>query len=123
MIEEEEQVITLSVRGYIKRMSPDEFQEQRRGGKGKRGVKSKNEDAAQDIFIANTKTDLLIFTNNGVMFKLPVYKVPETSRNAAGTPIINLVPIDKEDAVASVLNISSFEQGDVDLVFCSTQGW
>ena len=56
------------------------------------------------------------------MFKLPVYKVPETSRNAAGTPIINLVPIDKEDAVASVLNISSFDQGDVDLVFCSTQG-
>lgn len=122
LIEEEEQVITLSVRGYIKRMSPDEFQEQRRGGKGKRGIKNNKEDAAQDIFIANTKSDLLIFSTNGVMFKLPVYKVPETSRNASGTPIINLVPIDKEDTVASVLSISSFEQEDVDLVFCSTQG-
>jgi DNA gyrase subunit A len=122
LIEEEEQVITLSVRGYIKRMSTDEFQEQRRGGKGKRGVKSNKEDAAQDIFIANTKTDLLIFTTNGVMYKLPVYKIPETSRNAAGTPVINLVPIDKEDSVASVLSISSFDQEDTDLVFCSTQG-
>jgi DNA gyrase subunit A len=122
LIEEEEQIITLSLRGYIKRMSNDEFQEQRRGGRGKRGVKSKKEDAAQDIFIGNTKSDLLIFTTRGIMYKLPVYRIPETSRNAAGTPIINLVPIDKEDSVASVLSITSFAVDDVDLVFCSTKG-
>jgi DNA gyrase subunit A len=122
LIEEEEQVITLSVRGYIKRMSDDEFQEQRRGGKGKRGVKSKKEDAAKDIFIANTRSDLLIFTTSGVMFKLPVYKIPETSRNAAGTPIINLIPVDKEDSIATVLRVASFDDESLDLVFCSTNG-
>ncbi len=122
LIEDEEQVITLSVRGYIKRMSNDEFQEQRRGGKGKRGIKSNKEDAAKDLFMANTRSDLLIFTTSGQMFKLPVYKIPETSRNAAGTPIINLIPIDKEDRVATVIRVASFEDETLDLVFCSTNG-
>jgi DNA gyrase subunit A len=122
LIEEEEQVITMSVRGYIKRMSNDEFQEQRRGGKGKRGIKANKEDAARDIFMANTKSDLLVFTTNGVMYKLPVFKIPETSRNAAGTPIINLLPIEKDDKIATVLRVSSFEDETLDLVFCSTQG-
>ncbi len=122
LIEEEEQVITLSVRGYIKRMSNDEFQEQRRGGKGKRGVKAKKEDAAKDIFLANTRSNLLIFTAKGIVFKLPVFRVPETSRNAAGTPIINLIPIDPDDKVASVLSVSSFDDESQDLVFCSFKG-
>lgn len=122
LIEDEEQVITMSVRGYIKRMSNDEFQEQRRGGKGKRGVKSKKEDAAKDIFMANTKSDLLVFTTRGIMYKLPVYKIPETSRNASGTPIINLLPIDKDDKIATVLRVQSFDDESLDLVFCSTKG-
>ena len=122
LLKDEEQVITMSVRGYIKRMSNDEFQAQRRGGKGKRGVKANKEDAAKDIFIANTKSDLLVFTTQGIMYKLPVYKIPETSRNAAGTPIINLLPIDKEDKIATVLRVASFEDESMDLVFCSTKG-
>lgn len=122
LLKDEEQVITMSVRGYIKRMSNDEFQAQRRGGKGKRGVKANKEDAAKDIFIANTKSDLLVFTTRGIMYKLPVYKIPETSRNAAGTPIINLLPIDKEDKIATVLRVASFEDESMDLVFCSTKG-
>ena len=122
LIEDEEQVITMSIRGYIKRMSNDEFQEQRRGGKGKRGVKSNKEDAAKDIFMANTKSDLLVFTTRGIMYKLPVYKIPETSRNAAGTPIINLLPIEKDDKIATVLRVFSFDDESLDLVFCSTKG-
>ena len=122
LIEDEEQVITMSVRGYIKRMSNDEFQEQRRGGKGKRGIKAKKEDAAKDIFMANTRGDLLVFTTKGIMYKLPVYKIPETSRNASGTPIINLLPIDKDDKIATVLRVSSFDDETLDLVFCSTKG-
>ena len=121
LIEEEEQVITLSVRGYIKRMTTDQFQEQKRGGKGRRGLKSKNEDAAKDIFFANTHEELLVFTKQGQMFKVPVHKIPETSRSAAGTPIVNLVPIDPEDQVATVLSISSFEE-EKDLLFCSKKG-
>lgn len=122
LLKDEEQVITMSVRGYIKRMSNDEFQAQRRGGKGKRGIKANKEDAAKDIFIANTKSDLLVFTTSGIMYKLPVYKIPETSRNAAGTPIINLLPIDKEDKIATVLRVASFDDESMDLVFCSTKG-
>ena len=122
LIEDEEQVITMSVRGYIKRMSNDEFQEQRRGGKGKRGIKAKKEDAAKDIFMANTRSDLLVFTTSGIMYKLPVYKIPETSRTASGTPIINLLPIDKDDKVATVIRVLSFDDESMDLVFCSTKG-
>ena len=122
LIEEEEQVITLSVRGYIKRMTTDQFQEQKRGGKGRRGLKSKNEDAAKDIFFANTHEDLLVFTKHGQMFKLPVHTIPETSRTAAGTPIINLIAIDQDDRVATVLSISSFEEEKKDLLFCSKKG-
>ena len=122
LIEEEEQVITLSVRGYIKRMSLNDFQEQRRGGRGKRGVKSNKEDAAKDLFVANTLSTLLVFTRAGLMYQLPVYKLPEASRNAAGTPIVNLLNISKEDEVASVLSINSFEEGDLDLLFCSKNG-
>ena len=122
LIEDEEQVITMSVRGYIKRMSNDEFQEQRRGGKGKRGIKAKKEDAAKDIFMANTRGDLLVFTTKGIMYKLPVYRIPETSRNASGTPIINLLPIEKDDKIATVLRVSSFDDETLDLVFCSTKG-
>ena len=122
LIEDEEQVITMSVRGYIKRMSNDEFQAQRRGGKGKRGIKANKEDAAKDIFMANTKSDLLVFTTGGIMYKLPVYKIPETSRNASGTPIINLLPIDKDDKIATVLRVASFDDESMDLVFCSTKG-
>jgi len=122
LLKDEEQVITMSVRGYIKRMSNDEFQAQRRGGKGKRGIKANKEDAAKDIFTANTKSDLLVFTTSGIMYKLPVYKIPETSRNAAGTPIINLLPIDKDDKIATVLRVISFDDESMDLVFCSTKG-
>ena len=121
LIEEEEQVITLSVRGYIKRMTTDQFQEQKRGGKGRRGVKSKNEDAAKDIFFANTHNDLLVFTKQGQMFKVPVHMIPESSRIAAGTPIVNLIPLDSDDKVATVLSISSFEE-EIDLLFCSRKG-
>ena len=74
----------MSVRGYIKRMSNDEFKNNVVVGKVKRGIKVKKEDAAKDIFMANTKGDLLVFTTRGIMYKLPVYKIPETSRNASG---------------------------------------
>lgn len=121
LIPDEEQVITISVRGYIKRMSPDEFQEQKRGGRGKRGLRSKNEDSAKEIFTASTLHDLLVFTAKGILFKVPVYVVPKTHRDSSGTPIINLIPIDKDDRVASILSIKDFTE-PIDLLFCSKKG-
>jgi DNA gyrase subunit A len=122
LIAEEEQVVTLTVRGYIKRTSPDEFQEQRRGGRGKRGVRRRNEDLGREIFIANTKTELLIFTATGSVYKIPVYSIPHTQRDTAGTPIVNLLNLDKEEKIASVLCLRDYEDLDLDLVFCSKRG-
>jgi DNA gyrase subunit A len=121
LIPDEEQILTLSARGYIKRTSMDEYQEQRRGGKGRRGMRRRNEDYAQDIFIASTHSYLLVFTVKGLLFRVPVYAVPNSHRDAIGTPIINLVPIEKDDKIASVLSIRSFEE-EVDLFFCSKKG-
>ena len=113
--------MTLSVNGYIKRSSQSVYAEQRRGGFGKRGMRTRNEDSVQDLFLANTHSDLLVFTGHGWVYKLPVYEVPEVGRDARGTPIVNLVPIQSGDTIRAVLSIQDFE-GDIDLVFCSTQG-
>jgi len=121
LIAAEEQVITLSVNGYIKRSSKDEYQEQRRGGFGRRGMKTRDEDSVRDIFIANTHSFLLIFTTQGQVFKVPVYEVPEGRRGARGKPIVNLVPLEKDDHIAQVISIPDFDQ-EVDLIFCSRLG-
>jgi DNA gyrase subunit A len=121
LIPEEDQVLTLSIRGYIKRIPADQFQEQRRGGVGRRGMKSRSKDAAKEIFYANTLTDLLVFTKKGLLFTLPVYTIPETRRDLSGTPIVNLINIEKDDDIASVLSITSFDE-DIDLLFCSRKG-
>ncbi len=121
LIAQEDQVVTLSVNGYIKRSSQSEYAEQRRGGFGKRGMRTRDEDSVQDIFVANTHSDLLVFTGQGWVYKLPVYEVPEVGRDARGTPIVNLVPMQSGDTIRVVLGIRDFED-DCDLVFGSTRG-
>ena len=116
------QVVTLSVRGYIKRSSMEEYQEQRRGGFGRRGMKTRDEDSVRDIFIANTHANMLIFTTQGQVFKVPIYTIPEGDRSARGIPIVNLVALEGEDKIASVLSIRDFDEEGVDLLFCSKKG-
>lgn len=121
LIAEEQQVVTLSVRGYIKRSSQTEYQEQRRGGVGRRGMRTRNEDSVQEIFLANTLSQLLVFTNQGQVYQVPVYTIPEGGRNARGTPIVNLVKLNPGDKIASIISIDNFDE-DVDLLFCSKKG-
>ncbi|MDG1483604.1 MAG: DNA gyrase subunit A [Myxococcota bacterium] len=121
LIAEEEQVVTLSMRGYIKRSSMEQYQEQRRGGFGRRGMKTRDQDSIQDLFIANTLSVLLVFTTQGQLFKVPVYEIPETSRDSRGTPIVNLVHLENNDKIAAVLSIEDFDE-EVDLLFCSRKG-
>jgi DNA gyrase subunit A len=121
LIADEDQVITLSVTGYIKRSSHAEYQEQRRGGFGKRGMKTREEDQVQEIFVASTHSHLLIFTTQGQVYKVPVYNIPETRRAARGTPIVNLLGLDKDDDIASVISVRDFDE-EVDLIFCSRKG-
>ncbi len=122
LIAKEDQVVTLSVNGYIKRTSMTEYQLQRRGGLGKRGMRTRDQDSVQELFVADTHSTLLTFTSRGLVYKVPVYKLPEVGRDARGIPLINLVGIEPEDEVASVLTIEDFDSEDVDLVFCSRRG-
>ncbi|RME28154.1 MAG: DNA gyrase subunit A [Deltaproteobacteria bacterium] len=121
LIAPEDAVLTLSVAGYIKRTSQHEYAEQRRGGFGKKGMNTRDEDSIRDIFIANTHSTLLIFTTHGWMFGVPVWQVPKAGRAARGTPLVNLVNLEPDDEIAAVISIDEFRD-DVDLVFCSRRG-
>lgn len=121
LIAAEEQVVTLSVRGYIKRSSQAEYQEQRRGGVGRRGMRTRDQDSVQEMFITNTLSTLLVFTTHGQVYQMPVYTIPKTNRSSRGTPIVNLVKLEPGDQIASVVSVDSFEE-DVDLLFFSKKG-
>ncbi len=121
LIAPEDAVITLSVAGYIKRTSQHEYAEQRRGGFGKKGMNTRDEDSIHDIFIANTHSTLLVFTTHGWMFGIPVWQVPKTGRAARGTPLVNLVNLEPDDEIAAVISIDDYVD-EIDLVFCSRKG-
>ena len=130
LVAEEDQVVTLSRLGYIKRCNPDEWRMQRRGGVGKRGMATRNEDFVTSIFIANTHDVLLVFTNTGKVYQLPVYEVPEAGRAAKGRPIVNLVPVAEDERVAAVVTVRTLrpdeeEETETDspsLLFISRRG-
>jgi DNA gyrase subunit A len=110
LIEEEDVVVTMTARGYVKRLPIDTYRAQHRGGKGIIGTKTKEEDAVQDVFIANSHSYLLIFTDEGQVYWKKVYRIPEGSRTSQGTPIINLIDIDKDESVRAVIPVQEFEE-------------
>lgn len=103
LIPEGDAVITLTKSGYIKRMNPTSFRAQSRGGKGAAGVKMKESDFLQDILIANTHDNLLLFTNSGKVFKLKTYQLPEASKQAKGTAAVNLVNLNSQERIQSIV--------------------
>jgi len=124
LVAEEDHVVTISHLGYIKRCSPDEWRMQRRGGHGKKGMNTRDEDFVTSIFIANTHSILMVFTDTGKVYPLNVYEVPEAGRTARGRPIINLVPVSQDERIAAVVSVRSedlVEEG-ADLVFVSRKG-
>ncbi|MEM1136851.1 MAG: DNA gyrase subunit A [Bacteroidota bacterium] len=112
MIPNEEMVITISNEGYIKRTNLKEYRIQARGGVGSRGVTTKNDDYTEHMFIASSHNYLLIFTKNGKVFWLKVYKVPEGGKTSKGRPVQNLIQIDKEDSVRAVINVKTLKDED-----------
>jgi DNA gyrase subunit A len=108
LIPDEEVVITLSRRGYIKRTKIDNYQQQKRGGKGIAGVSTSADDFVQSFCATTNHQQLLLFTNQGRMFMLPVYQIPEGQRTAKGAHIANLLPMDKEEYIATALAIRDF---------------
>ncbi len=108
LIPDDNVVITLSKRGYIKRTALDVYQQQRRGGKGIAGVQTGDEDMIQSFCTTSNHQYLLLFTNRGRMHQLRVYEVPEGSRTAKGVHIANLFPLEKEEFVTTALTIREF---------------
>ncbi len=111
MIVEEDMVVTVSHYGYIKRNPVSLYRSQRRGGKGKVGMGTKEEDFVEKIFIASTHQYILIFTNVGRVYWLKVYQIPQAGRASKGKAIVNLVNLSPEERVASVLPVKEFTEG------------
>ncbi len=114
-------VITLSNRGYIKRVPLTEYREQKRGGHGVKGAQVKEEDFIRLVFVAQTHDSLMFFTNTGRLFMKDAYQIPEAPRTSFGRPLINLLNLQEGEQVLELLPIRSFE-GDVDVFFATKLG-
>jgi DNA gyrase subunit A len=108
LIPDEEVVITLSRRGYIKRTTLDSYHQQKRGGKGIAGLHTGEDDFVQDMLTTSSHQYLLIFTNRGRMHQIKAHQVPEGSRTAKGAHIANLLPLEKDESVATILSVRDF---------------
>jgi DNA gyrase subunit A len=111
MIEDEDVVITLTHSNYIKRTPVDTYAAQKRGGRGKTGVTTKEEDFVENIYTTRTHDYLLFFTNFGKVYRLKAYQIPESGRVARGTAVVNLIQLEPEETVTAVIPIKSFESG------------
>lgn len=110
LIEEREMVITLTQRGYVKRVAQDVYQSQNRGGRGIIGLTTRDEDIIYDIFTTSTHSDLMYFTNLGRLYRLKAYRIPESSRQSRGTPIINLLQLDEGEKVTSIIPVGELDE-------------
>ncbi len=121
LIAEENMVITVSHEGYVKRIPPDVYRKQRRGGRGIAGMETKEEDWVEHLFLASTHDYLMIFTGAGQVYWLKVYEIPQVGRTARGRPVVNLIPIGKEDEIASIVPVREFTS-DRSLIFATREG-
>ncbi len=111
LIERQEMVITITHRGYIKRLTVDTYRAQKRGGKGVSGMSTRDEDFVENIFIANTHNYLLFFSNKGKVYRLKVHEIPEASRQAKGTAIVNLLYLESGETITTVIPVKEFAKG------------
>ena len=111
LIPRQDTLITFSGLGYIKRMTLDNFQSQNRGGKGIRGMNVLEDDHIENMFITNTHNFILFFTNQGRVYRLKGYEIPEASRTARGVNIINLLQLQPEESISAVIPVESEEEG------------
>ena len=121
LIADEEVVLTVSHQGYVKRIPIDTYRSQRRGGRGLQGMGTKEEDWVQHLFVASTHDFLMIFTRDGQCHWLKVWRIPQGSRQSRGKPIVNLLNIDSESKIASIVPVRDFTD-DRFLLFCTRKG-
>jgi len=121
LIEEEQIVVTMTNQGYIKRMALDLYRSQRRGGKGVIGISTKEEDFVENIFTTTTHYKFLFFTNQGRVYRLKGYQIPETGRQARGTAIVNLLELAEGEKINAVIPVKEFPE-DAYLIMATKNG-
>ncbi|MBO4106649.1 DNA gyrase subunit A [Streptococcus suis] len=122
LIEEADVLITLSNQGYIKRLSQDEFQAQKRGGRGVQGTGVKDDDFVRELVSTSTHDRLLFFTNKGRVYRLKGYEIPEYGRTAKGLPIVNLLKLEENESIQTIINVTKYQEADHYLFFATRQG-
>ena len=122
LIEESDVLITLSNRGYIKRLDQAEFTAQKRGGRGVQGTGVKDDDFVRELVSTSTHDHLLFFTNKGRVYRLKGFEIPEYGRTAKGLPIVNLLKLDEGESIQTIINIESKRSDDAYLFFTTRHG-
>ncbi len=124
LIEREDMVVTVTSGGYIKRTPLADFRSQRRGGKGLAGMQTKEEDVVTTLFVANTHTQLLFFTTDGMVYKLKTWRLPQGGRTSKGKAIVNILPIPAGVSIAAIMPVDRDEKDwdDLQVVFATDHG-
>ncbi len=124
LIQREEMVVTVTEAGYIKRVPLNAYKAQKRGGKGKSGMTTKDEDFVTRLFVASTHTPVLFFSSKGLVYKMKVYKLPLGSPTSKGKPFINLLPLDEGETITTVMKLPECEDDckDMSIMFATSQG-
>ncbi|WP_350343684.1 DNA gyrase subunit A [Proteinivorax tanatarense] len=122
LIAQEDVVVTITHQGYIKRIPLSAYKRQKRGGKGVTAIGSKNDDFVEHLYITSSHNHIMFFTNKGVVYRKKVYEIPEGGRQARGTALINIIPIDKEEHITAVVPIKEFKENNY-LFFITKHGY
>ena len=122
LIEESDVLITLSNKGYIKRLDQDEFTAQKRGGRGVQGTGVKDDDFVRVLVSTSTHDHLLFFTNKGRVYRLKGYEIPEYGRTAKGLPVVNLLKLDEGESIQTIINVESERSDDAYIFFTTRAG-
>lgn len=121
LVPDDNMVVTMTRTGYIKRMPVAAYRQQKRGGKGLQGVNLKDSDYVEHMFVATNHAYMLFFSTKGKVYRLHVYDIPEASRHARGTAIVNLLPLEKGETVSAVISTKDFPENEF-LIFATSQG-
>ena len=124
LIQQEDMVVTVSHRGYIKRVVLSDYRAQRRGGKGRAGMKTRDEDFVTNLFVANTHTPILFFTSKGMVYQLKCYKLPLGSPQSIGKAMVNLLPIETEEHIQAVMPMPNDKESwdKLNILFATASG-
>ncbi|NVK19111.1 MAG: DNA gyrase subunit A [Methylocystaceae bacterium] len=124
LIQREDMVVTVTSSGYIKRVPLDTYRAQRRGGKGRSGMSTKDEDIVESVFVANTHTPLLFFSSTGMVYKMKVYRLPLGNPQSKGKAMVNLLPLDEGETISTVMELPEDESQakDMHVMFSTASG-